>query len=210
MKKYLTKTNINITYISNNMAKSTAQMILIRGIHEHCTSYDPLGMDTVIDCFNCKNSEFRIIDDENNILVDFKTLEKVGKLIINHGQEEIKSTIQLLAKKDKYKKTNLEYETYNIQFFENYDHQNIINYLKKKNSNYRLIRMGDNRCIRFSHIEKRLNDEKKKKANEAIEKYIGIYMDDSSKMTDTDISTTVSTRNREKKKTLVRKTFKTK
>lgn len=175
MKKYLTNTNINITYISDNAAKSTAKMILLTGIKNHCANYDPFGMDTVIDCLDCPNSNFIIIDEQDNILVNFKAQEKIGKLIVNHSESEIKAYIKALSKKDRQKKNNLEYETYTIQFFENYDHDNIIEYLKNNDSNYRLIRNSDNVCMRLSKVEKRLQDDRYQRIHEETQRAMDIY-----------------------------------
>lgn len=106
------------------LSENNATLILKSRIISSCATYDPIGLDSVDDCLVCENADYRIIDKDKNIIVDFK--------------------FPGLKQKD------MEVEKYCIEFFDDVDYENVVPYLRDNYSDYRMTRISDGVVLRLS------------------------------------------------------------
>lgn len=109
-------------------------IVIKNQINDYCTVNELSGLCSTIDCFKCKNADYRIFTINGNIIREFKEFDI--------REEKVNIT------------------KYLIEFFDGVDYDNIENYLQNEYSDYRLTRLNDLAIIRraLNDIEKEEND----------------------------------------------------
>lgn len=101
----------------------TAILLLKVERKSSCSSYNPFGMCTILDCLQCENSVYKIVFD-NDICLETSDFDEVENKI----------------------------EKYYLEFQDEIN-RDIFEYLIDNNSNYRIIRVEDNMVLRTTREE---------------------------------------------------------
>lgn len=140
--KVIDVTNKKITIIKPGREVTSyidqhATLDIIDNLSMDCAHLDPFGLDTVIDCLSCPNSDYKIVLH--------------GKVMKDFNESQIQSKKQSQTR-------------YVIEFFDKIpSNDELVSYLEDDNSNYRITRDEDGVILRYSIEDKRKSKEKYKK-----------------------------------------------
>lgn len=124
-------------------SENYATLLLTADIIEPCAAIDPFGMCTTVECLSCANCNYQIIAKDGKILKEYYN----GS---DHGNEKKK---------------------YVIEFFDDFDGQDIKDYLNNEESDYRITRDEDRVILRLSKKDVQKRDESMNRSRQYIDDY---------------------------------------
>ncbi len=110
-------------------------------VFDSCKNLDEVNFSTLLECLDCANSDFQLLDSNEEVLIDY---------IYQTNSPNTKIT------------------RFIITFYDRVNSKNIISYLRNPNSDYRLVREKDNVILHYPKEEEQTvisSYQKKKRKN---------------------------------------------